>query len=103
MDHRNGAFGHLSVHVEPGVYVPRAQSEELARRAARLLPGHGRALDLCTGSGAVAALLKAMVPTATVIGIDVDEGAVRCARRTASQLWWATWMRRCGPGRASIW
>ncbi|MDQ1373998.1 MAG: release factor glutamine methyltransferase [Actinomycetota bacterium] len=70
-----------ALHVAPGVYVPRTQSEELARRAAALLPGDGRALDLCTGAGAVAAHLQARVPTATVGGIDVDERAAACARR----------------------
>jgi hypothetical protein len=57
-----------TLHVSPGVYVPRAQTEELARRAASVLPPGGRALDLCTGTGAVAAHLRARVPTAAVIG-----------------------------------
>jgi release factor glutamine methyltransferase len=67
------------LHVTPGVYVPRVQSEELARRAARLLPEHGRAADLCTGAGAIAAHLLAEVPTASVVGIDLDPEAVACA------------------------
>jgi release factor glutamine methyltransferase len=67
-----------AVLVEPGVYVPRPQSEGLARRAAGLA-GRGRAADLCTGSGAVAAhLARGGCP---VVGVDVDERAVRCARR----------------------
>ena len=72
--------GHL-VHVAPGVYVPRPQTEELARRAAALLPERGRALDLCTGAGAIAAHLRAEVPTATVIGVDRDARAAVSARR----------------------
>jgi release factor glutamine methyltransferase len=67
--------------VAPGVYVPRVQSEELARRAGRLLPEHGRAADLCTGAGAIAAHLMAQVPTASVIGVDLDPKAVACAAR----------------------
>jgi release factor glutamine methyltransferase len=67
------------VRVTPGVYVPRIQSEELARRAGRLLPDHGRAADLCTGAGAIAAHLLAVVPTASVIGVDLDADAVACA------------------------
>jgi release factor glutamine methyltransferase len=67
------------VHVAPGVYVPRVQSEELARRAGRLLPDHGRAADLCTGAGAIAAHLLAEVPTASVTGVDLDPQAVACA------------------------
>lgn len=70
-----------SRHIAPGVYVPRAQSEELARRAATLLPADGRAVDLCTGAGVIAAHLKAEVPTATVIGIDIDVRAAACALR----------------------
>jgi release factor glutamine methyltransferase len=74
-------FGGRRVYVAPGVYVPRPQTEELARRAAAGLPTRGLAVDLCTGSGAVAAHLSAEVPSATVVGVDADEHAVRCARR----------------------
>ncbi|HEX6237207.1 MAG TPA: HemK/PrmC family methyltransferase [Acidimicrobiales bacterium] len=70
-----------TVHVDPGVYVPRWQSEDLARRAAGLLPAGGRAADLCTGAGAIAAHLAAESPTATVVGVDIDPRAVACAGR----------------------
>lgn len=70
-----------SLHVEPGVYVPRAQTEELARRAAARLDDMGLAVDLCTGAGAVAAHLQAQVPSAFVVGIDADLRAAQCARR----------------------
>ncbi len=69
------------VHVAPGVYVPRWQSEELAVRGAALLRPRGRAVDLCTGSGAIAVHLAAAVPDATVVGADIDPLAVACARR----------------------
>lgn len=67
--------------VSPGVYVPRAQTEELAERAAARLPPAGRAVDLCTGSGAVAAHLRAEVQDAVVVGVDIDPRAAACARR----------------------
>ena len=70
-----------TIDVDPGVYVPRAQSEGLARRAADLLAADGRALDLCTGTGAVAAHLLATHPAASVVGIDADHRAAACARR----------------------
>jgi release factor glutamine methyltransferase len=70
-----------SIRVDRGVYVPRPHSEELARRAARLLPASGRAVDLCTGSGAISAHLAAAVPGTTSIGVDIDPSAARCARR----------------------
>ncbi len=75
------------VHVDPGVYVPRLQSEQLARAAAAALahsvtPGRrGRAADLCTGAGAIALHLAAAVPGALVVGVDNDPAAAACARR----------------------
>lgn len=69
------------VAVEPGVFVPRWQSEPLAERAAQLLPPGGRAIDLGTGSGAVACVLIERCPTATVLGTERDPVAARCARR----------------------
>ena len=74
-------FCGIRLRIDPGVYVPRPQTEDLARRAVALLPTGGRALDLCTGAGAIAAHLAATDPTATVIGTDLDERAARCARR----------------------
>lgn len=74
-------FAGHTVRVDPGVYVPRRQSEELAARAATALPDSGRAADLCTGAGAVAVHLAAVRPGARVVGVDVDPIEVRCARR----------------------
>jgi release factor glutamine methyltransferase len=74
-------FCDARVHVDPGVFVPRPQTEALARRAVALLPAEGIAVDLCAGSGAVAVVLATARPRATVIATDVDPAAVACARR----------------------
>jgi release factor glutamine methyltransferase len=78
-------FAGQRLTIEPGVYVPRIQSEELARRACARLAASGgpsvRAADLCTGVGAIAACLAAAVPGATVVGVDIDGPAARCAHR----------------------
>jgi release factor glutamine methyltransferase len=74
------SFCGLSIHVDPGVFVPRPHSEALARRAVALLPPDGVAVDLCTGSGAIAAVLAHAHPAATVVATDVDPVAVACAR-----------------------
>ncbi len=74
-------FCGLDVGVDPGVYVPRWQSEPLARRAAGLLPADGTAVDLCTGSGALARVLQAARPRARVVGTELDPVAAACARR----------------------
>lgn len=73
-------FCGLRLRVHPGVYVPRWQTEALAERAASLLPAGGVAVDLCTGAGAIAAVLRARRPAATVIATDIDPAAVACAR-----------------------
>ncbi|MEO8476769.1 MAG: HemK family protein methyltransferase [Actinomycetota bacterium] len=75
------AFCGISLFVAPGVYVPRPQTEPLTRRAAALLPAAGVAVDLCTGVGAIAAVLTAAVPTARVVATELDADAVGCARR----------------------
>jgi len=72
--------------VAPGVYVPRWQTEPLARRAATLLPPEGVAVDLCTGAGAIAAVMAAAVPTARVLATEIDDTAVRCARRNGVEV-----------------
>lgn len=73
-------FGGRTVRIDPGVYVPRWHTEELARRAAARLPDAGVAIDACTGSGAVAAALAAARPGARVLASDLDPTAVACAR-----------------------
>lgn len=73
-------FCGVRLRVDPGVYVPRRQTEALAERAASLLPPDGVAFDLCTGAGAVAAVLRARRPAATVLATDIDPAAVACAR-----------------------
>jgi release factor glutamine methyltransferase len=72
-------FCGIEIHVDPGVYVPRWQSEALAYRAVERLPATGVAFDLCTGSGAIARTLSANRPGACVVATDVDERAVACA------------------------
>jgi release factor glutamine methyltransferase len=72
-------FCGLQVRVDPGVYVPRWQTEPLARRAAALLPEVGLAVDVCTGSGAVAMVMARTRPGARVIATDRDPRAVACA------------------------
>lgn len=73
-------FGGLRVAVGPGVFVPRRRTEFLVTLAA-----HGPAphvvLDLCCGSGALAAALAARVPGLEVHAADVDPGAIEYARR----------------------
>ena len=73
------SFCGLTIGVSPGVYVPRWHSEALAEYAAAALPPGGVGIDVCTGSGAIAAVLGARRPEARVVATDIDPNAVRCA------------------------
>ncbi|MEU6239143.1 putative protein N(5)-glutamine methyltransferase, partial [Kitasatospora sp. NPDC047058] len=78
-------FGGLRIAVEAGVFVPRRRSEFLVETAAGLTPGGALVVDLCCGSGALAAALAARVGRigrpVEVYAADVDAAAVGCARR----------------------
>jgi release factor glutamine methyltransferase len=74
-------FCGLRIAVAPGVFVPRRRTEALAEEAiARARPG-AVVVDLCCGSGAVAAAVAAAVPGIELHAADVDPAAVACARR----------------------
>jgi release factor glutamine methyltransferase len=79
-------LGHRIV-MERGVYVPRPQTELLARRTIELLPKCGLAADLCTGSGAIAVALRNAHPRARVVATDIDPRAVACAARNGVEVY----------------
>jgi len=81
------SFCGQDIRVDQGVYVPRWQSEPLARRAAERLPENGTAIDLCTGSGAIARTLTAHRPGARVVASDLDERALACARANGVEVY----------------
>jgi release factor glutamine methyltransferase len=73
-------FCDVDVAVHRDVYVPRWQTEVVARSAVGALPERGVAVDLCCGTGAVAAVLQSERPEASVFASDIDARAVACAR-----------------------
>jgi release factor glutamine methyltransferase len=81
-------FGRLRLQVGAGVFVPRPETEGLADRAATRLraASHGGsaeapvAVDLCTGSGAIACFLAAEVPGVRVLATELDPAALAWAR-----------------------
>jgi release factor glutamine methyltransferase len=77
--------------VEPGVLIPRPETEELVRWIS-LSPDpspkrEGRHfLDIGTGSGCIAITLAAMYPEAKVTAWDISEKALEVARKNAKRL-----------------
>jgi release factor glutamine methyltransferase len=80
-------FRYLELAVGPGVFVPRPETEVMTGWAVdrlRELVHAGRqplAVDLGTGSGAIAKALATEVPPATVHAVEVSEDALPWARR----------------------
>lgn len=70
--------------------IPRPETEGLVERALEVLrrkgPAPSLALDVGTGSGAIAVTLAAEVPGARVVATDVSAGALRTARGNARRL-----------------
>jgi hypothetical protein len=79
------AFGPISVHVGPGVFIPRPETEALLEWAvAQELSRRPVIVDLCTGSGALALALLTTRPDARVIAVDDSDDALAYARRNTA-------------------
>lgn len=102
-------FRHLTIRVEPGVLVPRPETEvlvsealkalELPSVAAHVVSGPGgleetleaelpdiEVVDLCTGSGCIACSIASEYPAAHVVALDIDPAALRLAQRNIDEL-----------------
>jgi release factor glutamine methyltransferase len=78
------AFGPVLLHVGPGVFIPRPETEAiLAWATAQRLAARPLIVDVCTGSGALAVALAQHRPGARVIGIDDSVTALEYAHRNA--------------------
>ena len=87
MQHLTGsaAFGPLLLDVGPGVFIPRPETEALLEWALKQrLSAAPVIVDLCTGSGALAAALADMTPTAHVIAVEDSADALVYARRNCA-------------------
>ncbi len=78
-------FGPLMLHVGPGVFIPRPETEALLGWASeQRLAARPVIVDLCTGSGALAVALAQHHPTARIIAIDDSDAALEYARSNAA-------------------
>jgi release factor glutamine methyltransferase len=81
----SAAFGPVTVHVGPGVFVPRPETESLLEWAlAQQLPDNPTIVDLCTGSGALALALARGFRGARVVAVDDSDEALAYARRNVA-------------------
>lgn len=78
------AFGPVMLHVGPGVFIPRPETEALLEWAtAQQLAPQPVIVDVCTGSGALAVALARHRPAARIVAIDSSDTALEYARRNA--------------------
>lgn len=84
-------FFNLELEVTRDVLIPRPDTETLVEHVlqlARIAPGleAPRVLDLCTGSGCIAAAIAQQLVRATVVATDISEPAIAVARRNIERL-----------------
>ncbi|ACU85739.1 protein-(glutamine-N5) methyltransferase, release factor-specific [Brachybacterium faecium DSM 4810] len=87
-------FRRLMLDVEPGVFIPRPETE----LALDLLREHTtgpltEVVDLCAGSGALGAAVLDEIPGARVLAVEIDPAAAALTRRN---------LDRAGPGRGRV-
>lgn len=84
-------FWGLEFHVEPGVLIPRPETEhvvEVVLRIVRekLMKPNASIVDVGTGSGCIALALAHELPQAEIHAVDISEDALRIARANAKCL-----------------
>jgi release factor glutamine methyltransferase len=81
-------FAGIEVDGGPSVFVPRRMSEPLVDATGDALPAglDAVAVDVGTGSGAVALAVARRAPHASIHGVDTSREAVEWARRNATRL-----------------
>lgn len=81
-------FYGLDFQVNPAVLMPRPDTETLVEAALKQLASGSplRALDLCTGCGAVAIALKHAMPELEVWATDISVEALEVAQANAGRL-----------------
>jgi release factor glutamine methyltransferase len=77
-------FYGLALAVNPAVLIPRPETELLVELALACAPSS--VLDLGTGCGAIALVLKRQLPQLRVVAVDASAAALAVARRNASAL-----------------
>jgi release factor glutamine methyltransferase len=84
-------FFNLEFEITPDVLIPRPDSETVVENVLQLARHQAgfeapRVLDLCTGSGNIAAAIAHHLKTAIVVATDVSEKAIAVARRNIERL-----------------
>lgn len=78
-------FRYLDLHVGPGVFVPRPETELVVQEGIDWTVKHGmysaKVVDLCAGSGAIGLSFVTEVPGSEVWAVEKSEAAAKWTRR----------------------
>jgi release factor glutamine methyltransferase len=78
-------FRHLELHVGPGVFIPRPETEMMVDHVLQFAAEQPRTgllvVDLCSGSAALALSIATELPGSQVIAVELSPTAVDWARR----------------------
>lgn len=87
-------FRHIVLKCEPGVLIPRPETEVLVDAVLEELDGAElpRVLDLCTGTGCIALSVAGEHPGTVVIATDISPKAVALAERNSRALGLGGWV-----------
>lgn len=80
------SFMGFSMKTDSRALIPRNDTEALCEEALKYVRPGCRVLDLCTGSGALAAAIKKLCPGAEVVASDISEAALSLAKENAAAL-----------------
>ena len=78
-------FYGYELYVDERALIPRPETEQLCERAIGSINKDSEVLDLCTGSGAIAIVLK-LKTGASVTATDISDDALSLARKNAEKL-----------------
>ena len=87
-------FWGLEFHVEPGVLIPRPETEHVVEAVLKIVreklrKPNARIVDVGAGSGCIALALAHELPQAVIHAVDVSDDALRIARENAERLGFA--------------
>lgn len=72
--------------IEPGVLIPRPETELLIDELLKELHGDERICEVGTGSGVIAIMLKKMRPRLQIVATDINKKAIELARKNANRF-----------------
>ena len=81
----NVSFYGKLFYIEPGVLIPRPETELLVDEVAKELRGNERVVEIGVGSGVIAIMLKKLFPKLSITATDISQKALMLAAKNAKK------------------